>query len=873
MKKMLQAALRKRQSAPPARGTRRGENPPSCYACATGACPFHRLPAGWWMHDPQARTHHHNPRGAGLDIAGYRIVRTLGRGGMATVYLALQESVQREVALKVMSKALLGDEQFGERFLREARIAARLRHPNVVQVHDVGVSGEHHYIAMEYLPGGPVMGRIGEPRPVAFALRVVRQIAGALDYAGAHGIVHRDIKPDNVLLREDGSAVLTDFGIAHASDASRMTRTGAIIGTPHYMSPEQARGLPLDGRADLYSLGILLYEMLVGKVPYQAEDSLAVGIMHITAPMPRLPEDLAWLQPVLDGLLAKDPDGRYQSGAQVVAAIRGIEQASSELRETRVTPPADAAHLPPQRYDEPRLGRIDEVLRTPARSRGAPASQSGRGLRWLLAGLLVAVLAGGALYLFQDQIRAGLPVTRMNSLLLAADEALDQGNLSGSDTSARELYLAALALDPDSLAARRGVREVGQRLVAAARAALQNGDSAPARELVAQAAVLGLSATDVAELSRSLQAEDARGVALVDLLDAARGALDAGRLDEGEDSAVSLYRRILASQPGNAVAVAGLRDALGQLLAQAAGRIAAGDLEAGSALVERVAALDPAHLGLPEARARLALARQARADDLAARVDDADALLARGHLVPPRQPNAQEAYQAVLADDPNQPRAREGLRKVATALLGQASRRIDDYRFDEAQALIDQAQALAPDLAALPASRRHLEDVRARRERAQAQQDGAAGEADLPDLLARARAAADAGQFLAPPGDSAYDLYRAALSRAPGNAEARAGLAGLPDRAMRRFEEAMVANRLSAARRALDAVAAISAGDARLPGARQRLARSYMAYASERLGAGEIDLAARAFDQARELDPANTDLPALQARLEQARGG
>ncbi|MCL4676769.1 MAG: serine/threonine protein kinase, partial [Pararhodobacter sp.] len=189
-----------------------------------------------------------------MDIAGYRIVRTLGRGGMATVYLAVQQSVEREVALKVMSTALLGDEQFGERFLREARIAARLRHPGVVQVHDVGISGDHHYIAMEFLSGGPVMGRAGEAKPVGFSLRVARQIAAALDYAGAHGVVHRDIKPDNILLREDGSAVLTDFGIAHAADASRMTRTGAIIGTPHYMSPEQARGQPVDGRADLYSL-------------------------------------------------------------------------------------------------------------------------------------------------------------------------------------------------------------------------------------------------------------------------------------------------------------------------------------------------------------------------------------------------------------------------------------------------------------------------------------------------------------------------------------------------------------------------------------------------------------------------------------------
>lgn len=807
-----------------------------------------------------------------MDIAGYRIVRTLGRGGMATVYLALQESVQREVALKVMSKALLGDEQFGERFLREARIAARLRHPNVVQVHDVGVSGEHHYIAMEYLPGGPVMGRAGEARPVGFALQVARQIASALDYAGAHGVVHRDIKPDNILLREDGSAVLTDFGIAHASDASRMTRTGAIIGTPHYMSPEQARGLPLDGRADLYSLGILLYEMLVGKVPYQAEDSLAVGIMQITAPLPRLPADLNWLQPVLDGLLAKEPDERYQCGAEVVAAIRSIEQASIGLRETRVTPPAEVAQRSQLPFDEPRLGRIDEVLQTPARAR-AGAEAAGRAPRWVLVGLLAAVLAGGALYLFQDRLRAGLPMTRMNSLLLAADDALHLDNLSGGDASARELYLAALALDPDSLAARRGLREVGQRLVGAAQAALDSGDSAPARELVAQATVLGLPVADVAELARRLQNEDAREVELVEWLDAARSALDAERIDGGEDSAVSLYRRILASEPGNAVATAGLRDALGRLLSQAVERMAAGEIEAGSVLIERVAALDAAHLGLPEARARLASARQAQADDLVARVDAADALLARGHLVPPRQPNAQEAYQKVLADDPSQTRAREGLGKVAAALLGQATRRSDDYRFDEARALIDQADALAPGLPAVGAARRHLAGVSARRQRTEALQEAAAGGADLPDLLRRAREAADAGQFLAPPGESAYDLYRAALSRAPGNAEARAGLAGLPDRAMRRFEEAMAANRLSTARRALDAVATVSSGDARLATARQRLARSYVAYASERLGAGEIDLATRAFDQARELDPANIDLPALQARLEQARGG
>ena len=156
-----------------------------------------------------------------IEIPGYRILRQLGRGGMATVYLALQESVQREVALKVMSSSLQADPDFSERFLREARIAAKLHHRHVVGIHDVGRAGEANYIAMEYLGGGPILARDAGPRPVGFALRVTREIGLALHYAHAKGFVHRDVKPDNILLREDGSAALTDFGIARAADSSR----------------------------------------------------------------------------------------------------------------------------------------------------------------------------------------------------------------------------------------------------------------------------------------------------------------------------------------------------------------------------------------------------------------------------------------------------------------------------------------------------------------------------------------------------------------------------------------------------------------------------------------------------------------------------
>src|SRR5215470_1363536 len=295
---------------------------------------------------------------------------------MATVYLAMQESVQREVALKVMSPTLLADPDFGERFLREARIAAKLHHRHVVGIHDVGRTGDYNYIAMEYLGGGPVLARDAGPRPVGFALRITREIATALHYAHAKGFVHRDVKPDNILLREDNSSALTDFGIARANDsATRMTRTGAVIGTPHYMSPEQARGRPIDGRADLYSLGIVLYELLVGRVPFHADDSLAVGIMHITQPIPVLPEHLQPLQPLLNRMLAKQPDDRFQNGAAVADAIEQAELAiangaypemesadESYRREVPGAPPPQQHTITPssslRQRAEPSLGRM-----------------------------------------------------------------------------------------------------------------------------------------------------------------------------------------------------------------------------------------------------------------------------------------------------------------------------------------------------------------------------------------------------------------------------------------------------------------------------------------------------------------------------------
>ena len=257
-----------------------------------------------------------------LEIPGYTIQRILGHGGMATVYLAVQESLGREVALKVLLPALAQHPVATERFLREARFAAQLHHPNIVAIHEVGVHAGNPYMAMAYMPGGTVAQTTQGQDDPNFALHIIRDIAKALDFAHRQGVVHRDVKPENILRRDDGSCVLSDFGIAHALAAQTgLTDEGTSVGTPHYMSPEQLRGEKVDGRADLYSLGVVFYQLLTGDLPYHGTDGWAIGMQHISAPIPRLPESKAHLQPLVDSLLAKVPEARVQTGSELVQRV------------------------------------------------------------------------------------------------------------------------------------------------------------------------------------------------------------------------------------------------------------------------------------------------------------------------------------------------------------------------------------------------------------------------------------------------------------------------------------------------------------------------------------------------------------------------
>ena len=302
-----------------------------------------------------------------IAIPGYRTLRELGVGGMATVHLAIQESFDREVALKIMSPMFNIDPSFATRFVREARIVSQIHHASIVPVHDVGEHRRHQYLSMEYLPGGDLKHRLQDKGPDAqLALTVCRAISSALELAHRKGFVHRDIKPENILFREDGTPVLTDFGIARAIDSgTSLTRIGTLVGTPAYMSPEQIKGLELDGRSDLYSLGIVLYEMLTGSQPYRADSTLSLALKHISESLPALPSEMAHFQPVLDRLTARERNERFANGAEVMAALNHIDRmpringpAAAAVRnptprhndsvtELREVPPAEATPKPP----------------------------------------------------------------------------------------------------------------------------------------------------------------------------------------------------------------------------------------------------------------------------------------------------------------------------------------------------------------------------------------------------------------------------------------------------------------------------------------------------------------------------------------------
>jgi serine/threonine-protein kinase len=307
----------------------------------------------------------------GATFGAYRIIEPLGRGGMASVYTAYEAALDRYVALKVLPGEFLHDETFAERFRREAKVVARLEHPNIIPIHAFGIEGGIPWMAMRLISGGALSGLLrGGPLTHERIITILRGAADALDYAHGKGVVHRDVKPQNILLDEAERVYLADFGIAKMVEGSgALTQTGMITGTPQYMAPEQATGQTVDKRVDIYALAVVAYEMLTGRVPFSADTPVAVLMKHVSEPMP-IPPPSAVPEPLVRALLkglAKKPEERWPSAGALVRALEeglnevptaAVPVGAPALRSTPTMPPRAPTLRQPVPASGPRLGLV-----------------------------------------------------------------------------------------------------------------------------------------------------------------------------------------------------------------------------------------------------------------------------------------------------------------------------------------------------------------------------------------------------------------------------------------------------------------------------------------------------------------------------------
>ncbi len=677
---------------------------------------------------------------------------------MARVYLAVQKKFGRLVALKVMSADYSKDPNFRKRFVRESRINAQLSHPNIVQVYDVGLHENYLYLVMEYLRGGDLNDKLKTGLHIQDLIRVVRDISRALDFAHDKGYIHRDIKPENILFREDGSAVLTDFGIAKVVDSgANLTRHGTVVGTPQYMSPEQAAGRKLDGRSDIYSLGVVFYRMLTGDVPFKADSAVAIGIKHLQDPVPKLPTHLNTFQPTIDRFLDKDVEQRFQSGEEINEALDEIHAEGlipNSVLKTEVVTTAEIAAV-----GTDAITKVGDPIRA-EREHDSPGSNS-RTTGFLVA-LFLAVGLGAFLVVPGSPGVAWLdgvsrPATRSLSSAWSNAQSIAT-DPNQSLTSVMASYQRVLDIDPkhtESLAAIAGLADRWKTEIADN---IERGDLAQASAKLAEAETILAQDAELAELERRLSN---RRLALK-LFAEGKAQLQSGGESNPEAArkAIQNFQEVLRLHPGNLGAAAEL-DRLANSFTQLARRaVREGNITDAMGYVDTASA---ANNQLP----LLATVREdlKTAGDVESTISDllreARAYRESNKLINPPGANAAESYHRVLATAVNNTLAKQGLAEVETQIFAEANRLLVAGQIAEASAIVERGVVVGLDSTAVQALREAV-----------GRQLSTAN--SVNSLLVEAKDLMDQGFLTEPENNNAVSLLRNVTRLQPGNAEAKA---------------------------------------------------------------------------------------------------
>ena len=717
-----------------------------------------------------------------LEIPGYKILSTLGKGGMATVYLAEHELFRRKVALKVMAHGLTDDSTFGERFMREARIVSQLVHPNIVTVYDVGVHEGNYYLSMEFIDGKDLK-HARSHLPLQQKISIILDIAKALEYAGNKGYVHRDIKPENIMLyTEDSRAVLTDFGIARAAEQEiSVTQTGTAIGTPHYMSPEQAKGQPVDIRSDIYGLGVVFYLLLAGCVPFDAESAVAIGIKHITEPIPELPEGLESLQHIIDRMLAKLPQQRYQSPVQLIQDLQHLdipaiaataEQASARANASLHNASADAPTVispvaAKARSTRTRSMQTKSTQPTPGNKRTKTAGRNNDPTPYLveepfeledeeednviwpwLAGVFVLLAVVGGVYYSQHSVEIdGWLADRRAQWEGSSEQRATSDTIPGPSVEDDEVLTTDIGSpvptsDPNSLP-----------------------DSSPANSLNPESdtEVSAAPNSRVIELRQRIQEMNAQ-------LDT-----DASQLAP----LLAAWRELQLLLPDSTEADAGIAKLLSDEIARIKQLAVSGNREAGNGEAGNSEAAS-ARLGqLRDLAFELPAEDLVEVDTLIAQqgqieqwLQEGQAFLAEDTLTRPVGDNARARFEQVLALRPDSQRAQQGLSDISARLTELAGNAFNANQLDRASGLLARSIEIDPGNQKALALQESVTQAAA----TQANQQREALLQQVETKLQQAETKLQEAAYFQPPEQSAYHYFSQVLGLQPNNTAARNGV-------------------------------------------------------------------------------------------------